>query len=372
MRKFILTIILLVFTLPYSNAFAKSGFEFNKVFSDEFIQENEGLKVIGWNKANTYVAGGRNLLYVSSDNGKNWSKIPLPYVKIKGEKGYYEPNINNIYWDGKQFIATDHIGTLLVSRDGYNWNKVFNPTYALSYWWETIEKVNGKYIATATKFAQIDKRTRGTFQGIILESNDLKKWREISTVIDTKLNKDDKYSAKLKKDEGIYTIATNGKITIFGGHHGRIVYTNNKKQFVERPSRVIGWDAIKKIYWNGKEFIAITDPGLTSSTNPNKPKLAVFSSQNGETWKKIYQLSQLPPINEVNKIINTDIGRFVIGNAYIKNSSYVPSLLSFSANYKKWDTRIFPVGGDFINDAVWNGSELIAVGSKIYRVKVTP
>ncbi|RSK28816.1 hypothetical protein EJF36_19120 [Bacillus sp. HMF5848] len=358
MKKIIFGIVLFLLFTPFKVTFADGGLELKQLFLTD-VQ----LESIAWNEANTIVASGQNMLYVSNDNGKTWNEVLL------------EESIQVQMWDGHQFIAANsYNGELLVSKNGYDWESVFKPGSSDDYWWQTIEKVNNRYIASAVIFKSDGSSNE------ILESEDLRHWNEVKTIVDKSLSEDDQYAASIKLGTVVYTVATNGKMTLIGGHHGRMIYTNQNQQWVERPltsgfpDYYVMTDAqkkdefnrngfINKIYWNGKEFIAIVN-------NVFSPDSGIYSSSNGVTWK---QVGQLPPTTEVEKVIPTDIGIFVIGAAHINNSPYVPSFISFSTDYKNWSTHMFPIQGDIVYDAIWNGNELLAVGTKgVYQVKPTP
>lgn len=383
MKKMSISILIFCFvylSLPFTIVHAKSDLELKETLNNEQIKEvihknqDDPLESIAWNHQNTYVAGGRNLIYVSDDGGNHWKRASVPLGKDRHGKNYYL-KFEILYWDGSQFVAVDWQGTILTSKDGHDWKTVFEPTYELAYFWETMQKVNGKYIGSAIPFVLVDEEKKIWSQqgAVFLESSDLNNWEVIHTQAPDGVKEEDKKIYLGKSYRPLYSMASNGIVTVAGGNGARFVYNNNG-QWIEHPFDIkFGlfpsyefyklsdekkkelserYGEIEDIIWNGEKFI-----GILNHSN-NDTNSFVYSSVDGVSWEKASQIEGY----KIKKLVSTDFGAIIFGN-----QPYPKKFIGFSTDGSKWGITDI---NENLKAAVWNGKELIAVGSGIFHMKI--
>jgi hypothetical protein len=365
---------LICFCFPFSTAEAKANLMISQ------IKESPGFmpfKSIAWDQDKTYAVGGYGVINVSIDGGYHWDEIKLPLVK-NGMDEYFISDITALLWDGKQFVAADRRGKILVSENGYDWKDVFLPTYEVEYWWHNLSMVDGNYIGSATPFVlkseQEGKITRETQRPIILESDDLKDWKALQVIIPEGVEELSSYQRARRAN--INTFASNEKIDIAAG--GNSLFYNKGNEWHVKPFDVgLGMDSYYKltdeqkrvlyehygtidgVIWNGEEFIMVFNPHSTSYVDGETS--FIYSSKDGLSWKKIHAINGYKTEN----IIATEFGSLIFGF-----QPYPVKFLGFSKDNIDW--KVTSLNDEILNAAIWNGEEVIAVGNGIFHVKIPP
>ncbi|MBD0384864.1 S-layer homology domain-containing protein [Paenibacillus sedimenti] len=365
---------IICFCFPFSMAEAKTNLLISQI---KEIPDSRDLKSITWDQDKTYVVGGYGAIYVSNNGGYNWEEIKLPLVK-DGMGRNFVSDITSLLWDGKQFVAADRRGKILVSKDGYDWKDIFLPTYEVEYWWHNLSMVDGKYIGSATPYIlqseEEGKITKGTQRPIVLESDDLKEWKAVQIIIPESVEELSSYQKARRAN--VNTFANNDEIEIMAGENSLFYKTGNEwyvKPFdvglgmdsyyklTDEQMRIIyeHYGIIDDIIWNGKEFIMVFNPHRTRYVDGETT--LVYSSKDGLSWEKIHTLNGFKTEN----IIATEFGSLIFG--------FQPSplrFLGFSKDHTDW--KITSLNDEKLNAAIWNGKELIAVGNGIFQVKIPP
>lgn len=375
-RFAVLLMSLICLFISFSSIHAKSEDIFAEIYQDEKL-DSEFTK-IAWDQKNTYVVVGYYLnesysrdfpvVYISNDSGGSWDHIRLPFGKRP--EGNYVLNAKSLFWDGQRFIFVDGSGTILASdENGYNWEVVLEPTLEIAYFWDSMYMVDGKYVGFANPYVleQKDPIIRSMRGAVIVESDDLKNWEVVKPEIPEGINATPWYIN--------HTLAANDEITIMGGDHSRFVYKKDG-QWVEKPFdsehpvyntteeekrlHYEHYGTIDHIIWDGEEFILSLNPHGGYFENEREMSI-IYASEDGVTWDKVSTISDF----RVDILKHTDLGSIIFG------LNYPTRFIGYSTDQREWKFTILPEE-IIINDLLWNGEEIIAVGSSVFHITIPP
>jgi hypothetical protein len=298
----------------------------------------ETLRDIVWN-GKIFLASALGNTLITSTDGINWSNVDLSEL----DKPYF---LNNILWDGQQFIATGSYqayGAVLTSPDGFSW------TVRLSTDGNVLDSVawNGReYMAVG-------------YNGSVYISPDSVDWVPVET----------------DREDYIINVATDGKIFVASTfNRGNILTSADGAEWTS--IELTGSDEISDIIWDGNKFVVTSWLGQ------------VFTSPDGKTWTKVF--SAKPVMTTFGEIIYTNGKYIAVGSTDLcisedlKNWTYSLFDMWENLNGIGFNGTTYVVSGDDgtmiksndaenwapadidtlekLNDVVWNGEKFVSVG----------
>ncbi len=238
------------------------------------------------------ISAGADIL--TSPNGITWTKTPL------------SGGTDDILWDGKQFIATNHDGRVSASPDGISWTNISDTDAVLG----DVIFNNGKYVAVGYTYGYL--------------SEDCINWTPYKLgMLPKRIN----------------SVCYNGTTFVAAGTDGTILTSvdGNKWTPVESGS----YDDINDVVWNGETFTAVGD------------FLTILMSSDGTNWTtvlKSYMSNLYKAIPNGGYILGVGDLSHVTQTYHDGSSTQILTLSSQNYDFK---------------DVIWNGKKLIAVGSVV-------
>lgn len=295
----------------------------------------ENLYSVVWN-GKLFVVGGLNSTILTSSDGITWVKRELGALK-------YQYTINNIIWDGNQFIATGgyaSLGIILTSPDGITWTTRISETKG---WVDKMAYNENIYVTVG-------------YEGTIYTSTDTINWIPVH------------YDSI--KEAFLYDIIWNGKLFAAVTTDGQVITSLDGKQWT---SAKVCNGGLYSILWDNNQFVVYGREQVYVSTDAINWTIAAtkkhipFSSM-------IYHNGQYIAVSGANIMTSSDgvnwlshtlgLMENLCGVAY-NGSTFIMvgssgTILS-SADGNRWTSIDSGISG-YLLDVLWNGEKFIAVG----------
>lgn len=300
-----------------------------------------------WN-GSYYIMEYSGDIYKSFD-GENWIKIVDDIIAV-----YY--GIDEIIWDGHQFVGVGRNSFIITSPDGYTWT-VREDGKRTSF---------NKVIWGGDKFVAVGS------EGNIFTSINGKDWtKRESGIIDD-----------------IITVVWNGSSYLATGYFFGVLKSTDGVNWIKQDANLTTYP--NSIVWNGSMFVAVgsnkvsfSSDGLTwvskdYSTNGSQYYVGwhnnqfiacdgygVWTSPDGFTWTR--RLEQTDPLRYVafNGSLYVAVGGWYHDSTGVANEIEDEGWTTIytSTDSINWTKNSFD-GGVMLNSVIWDGSQFIAAGAE--------
>ncbi|KTD87390.1 hypothetical protein UQ64_11250 [Paenibacillus etheri] len=283
-----------------NNLSTKDGINFKLVRTSDMFSGLYSRSEIFWNGKQYLIYATRfreeGIVFVSTDK-VNWQQQKIPNMPLG----------MMVTYTGKYFVG--YSGTrLAVSKDGLKWDLKQSGKPDASF--NQVVKGNGTYVAVGSLYTYAVPT--------VATSKDGKNWQQIllGNREDTTVN-------------GLTSVAWNGNVFVAVG----LQYAWTSKDGIAWNRNNKPLDAeMKHVIWTGKHYVAI------GHAKGNDKKSMIYSSENGTTWKKVYDWS--------GKL--TDIATHN-GTTVVVGTNGSKAIVVQSTNLTKWNLQTFTLGNDLPN-----------------------
>lgn len=264
--------------------------------------------------------------------------------------------LNDVIWDGKQYIGVGSDSLLCTSPNAIDWTIIGSHNLNKDLFLGDIAVFKGKYYVTASKYGE----------NVFLCSKDLEKWaltgdrvyNEISALISndklligagwdqTILSTTDgiRWSVKNEYSPNLSKVIWDGSRFVAIGVDGSVLFSQDASKWTKFKTKMI--PPVVDMVWTGKQYVALAVTYDDAGYNIDHSD--TYTSEDGKSWSHLSTIK----IKDIDKL-------FYVNNQYFALGRNGQILVSSDA--MKWRTTT--TGTDkWLNGLAWNGSRYICVG----------
>lgn len=281
------------------------------------ISSRPHLQDVAWD-GKKFVAVGNGGAYYSADS-INWKSTKLPTSKPY-------PNLDEILWTGKFFVAASQISGVFTSKDGITWTAVSKlNTNSPSHWVQAMVW-DGERVLAAVETYHYDASKRSYK---IMQTTDGTTWTDVTTI---EPKGDYTYVLFLSYNGSSYTIADKYNLEY-------IWLSNDGRNWSKTKTNLVDAGIEFLTSFEG-QFYAFGD-GIFSDENDNiYTKTTYYTSSNGKTWTEVIIPDRHPDFEEKLFEVLTD-GIDVYGQYVFVGSSGM--IMTKAKTMISYEDRMLPL-----------------------------